>query len=426
MSWWPIALMGILFLTGMPIVLAVGVSSLLYAFFVAGVPLAIIPQQTIAGIDTFLLLAIPMFVLAGSLMGEADVTKRLVALSTSLVGWVRGGLAQVNVMTNAIISGISGSGLADAAATGSALIPSMKKSGYGAGFAAAVTGCSSVMGPIIPPSLIMVVIGGLTNISIGRMFLGGMVPGLMLGLMFACVCYFVSRARNYPVEASFNGRQAVRAFIDALPSLGLPVILIGGILTGAFTPTESAGVAALYVIILGLVYRTFVWKEFYRAVVETGVVSGTVLFIVGISGIFGWILINENVGDLIGDALAAVTRDPRWMMLLVVGVLLLLGCVMEVLAVLILTVPVLLPVIAAVGVDPVHFAVVATIALSAGLVTPPFGLTMFLMCKLSDVSIEEFARESLPFMACIAAALLILIFVPQLVLWVPNALMPGG
>ena len=204
MNWWPLGLMVLLFLTGMPIVLSVGFCSVLYVIFVAAVPLSIVPQQVIGGMDTFLLLAIPMFILAGSLMGEADVTKRLVALSTSLVGWVRGGLAQVSVMTSAIISGISGSGLADAAATGSALIPVMRQSGYGKGFAAAVIGCSSVMGPIIPPSIIMVVIGGLTNISIGKMFLGGLVPGLLLAVMFAAICYFIAVKRNYPVQARFS------------------------------------------------------------------------------------------------------------------------------------------------------------------------------------------------------------------------------
>ena len=423
MNWWPLGLMVLLFLTGMPIVLSVGFCSVLYIAFVAGVPLAIVPQQVISGVDTFLLLAIPMFILAGSLMGEADVTKRLVALSTSLVGWIRGGLAQVNVMTSCILSGISGSGLADAAATGSALIPAMRKSGYGAGFAAAVTGCSSVMGPIIPPSIIMVVIGGLTNISIGKMFLGGLVPGLLLAGMFAAICYVVSVKRNYPVQAKFSWSEVGIALRGALPSLGLPLIIIVGILSGAFTPTESAGVAAAYVIILGLAHRTFVWKDFYRSVVETGVVSGTVMFIVGVSAIFGWILVNENAGDGIATALGGITQDPRMMLLIVTAVLLLLGCLMEVLAILILVVPVVLPVLTAAGVDPVHFGVIATVALSVGLVTPPFGLTMFLMCKLSSVSIEEFARESIPFFVCLATALVLLIFIPELVVWLPNLLM---
>lgn len=423
MSSWPLGLMILLFLTGMPIVLAVGFCSLLYIVFVAGVPLVIMPQQLMTGVDTFLLLAVPMFILAGSLMAEADVTKRLVALSTSLVGWMRGGLAQVNVMTSAVISGISGSALADAAATGSALIPAMRKDGYGAGFAAALTGYASVMGPVIPPSIVMVVIGGLTNISIGKMFLGGVIPGLLLGVLFAFLSYAISVKRNYPVQAKFSLPQVSVALRGALPSLGLPLIIIGGILSGVFTPTESAGVAAAYVIILGLVHRTFEWKTFYRSVVETGVVSGTVLFIIGVSAIFGWILVNESAADGIAATLNGITSDPRIMMLIVMGAFLLLGCLMEVLAVLILVVPVVLPVVVAAGVDPVHFGVVATVALSVGLVTPPFGLTMFLMCKLSSVSVEEFARESIPFFLCTLFALVLLILVPELVVWLPNLLM---
>jgi len=423
MNWLLLALMVFLFFTGMPIVLAVGFCSLIYAAFVAGVPLSIIPQQAVSAIDTFVLLAIPLFILTGTLMTETDVTVRLVRFSQCLIGWVRGGLAQVNVLTNVFMAGISGSGLADAAATGSALIPVMKRTGYGAAFSAAVTACASCIGPIIPPSVIMVVIGGLTSISIGRMFLGGVVPGLILGGLFGIVCYVVSRRRNYPVAGRFDLRETGRSFIAALPSLGLPVIIIGGILTGAFTPTESAGVAAIYVIILGLIYRALTWSRFYRAMVETAVVTGTVMFVVGISSIFGWILIAENAGDAIASGLKSLTADPRTMMLLITAVLLVLGCVMEVLAILILSVPVLMPVVEATHINPVYFGVIATIALATGLVTPPFGLSMFLMCKLADVSIEAFSREAIPFVLCLVAVLVLLIYFPGLILWLPNAIM---
>jgi len=395
----------------------------LYAAFVAGVPLSIIPQQTVSAIDTFLLLAIPMFILTGSLMGETDVTVRLVRFSQSLVGWIRGGLAHVNVMTNVFMAGISGSALADAAATGSALIPVMKRAGYGSAFSAAVTACASCIGPIIPPSIIMVVIGGLTSISIGRMFLGGVVPGLILGLLFGIVCYTVSRRRNYPVEGRFDAAEVVRSFLAALPSLGLPVIIVGGILSGIFTPTESAGVASVYVIVLGVINRKLTWRGFYRAVVETGVVSGTVMFIVGISAIFAWILIAENAGDGIVRLLRSITSDPSITMLLITAALLLLGCVMEVLALLILTVPVLMPLVESTGIEPVYFGVIVTVALATGLATPPFGLTMFLMCNMSGVTIEEYSRESIPFIAILVGTIVLLIFFPQLVLWLPGVLM---
>lgn len=423
MNWALLGLMVVLFFTGMPIVLAIGFCSVLYAAFVAGVPLSIIPQQTVSAIDTFLLLAIPMFILTGSLMGETDVTARLVRFSQSLVGWIRGGLAHVNVMTNVFMAGISGSALADAAATGSALIPVMKRAGYGSAFSAAVTACASCIGPIIPPSIIMVVIGGLTSISIGRMFLGGVVPGLILGLLFGIVCYTVSRRRNYPVEGRFDAAEVVRSFLAALPSLGLPVIIVGGILSGVFTPTESAGVAAVYVIALGVLNRKLTWRGFCRAVIETGVVSGTVMFIVGISAIFAWILIAENAGDGIVRLLRSITSDPNITMLLITAALLLLGCVMEVLALLILTVPVLMPLVESMGIEPVYFGVIVTVALATGLATPPFGLTMFLMCNMSGVTIEEYSRESIPFIAILVGTIVLMIFFPQLVLWLPGVLM---
>lgn len=423
MNYLPLLLMLVLFGLGMPLVFAIGVCTFLYAFFVADVSLLIIPQQIMAGMDSFLLLAIPLFVLAGMIMGHADVTRRLVAFSLSLVGWVRGGLALVNVMTNVFMSGISGSGLADAAATGSALVPAMKRSGYSAAFSAAVTACGSVIGPIIPPSIIMVVIGGLTGISVGRMFLGGVVPGLIMAILFGLTCYVVSRRRQYPVEASFSVKTVALTFWEALPSLGLPLIIVGGIMTGVFTPTESAGVAVVYVMLLGLLYRKMTWSAFYRSVVETGVMTGTVLFIVGVSAIFGWVLISENAGEGLGDALLKISANPTIVLLLITIILIIAGFFMEVLAILILSIPVLMPIVSSVGVDPVHFAVLATVALATGLVTPPFGLCMFLMCKLADVKIESYATESIPFYACMIASLVLLILFPQLVLWLPDALM---
>jgi tripartite ATP-independent transporter DctM subunit len=425
MTWWPLALMLLLFLTGMPIVLAIGFSALIYAVFVAGVPLAIIPQQTLSAIDTFLLLAIPMFILAGALMGVADITSRLMRFAQSVVGWIRGAMAHVNVMTSVFMAGISGSALADVAATGTTLVPVMKRAGYGSAFSAAVTACSATIGPIIPPSIIMVVIGGLTGISIGRMFLGGVVPGLLAACMFSIICYVVARRRSYPVEAAFDTREVGRSFLAALPSLGLPAIIIGGIVSGAFTPTEAAGVAAVYVILLGLVYRKLSWGAFYRAVVETGVMTGAIMFVVGMAAIFGWILIAENAGQIIVDALTAITEDPRIMLLLVMFALLLLGMLIEILAVLILAIPVLMPLIESAGIDPVHFGVVATVALATGLVTPPFGLSMFLVCKLADVRIEEFVRESVPFLLCLIALIVLMIYVPELVLWLPDMLLGG-
>lgn len=413
----------VLFATGMPIVLAIAAVITIYLWGFADIPLVIIPQQTVGAMDSFLLLAIPMFLLTGGIMTESDVTRRLVRFSQSIVGWMRGGIGQVNVLTNIFMAGISGSGLADAAATGSALIPVMKRSGYGAAFSAVLTNCAACIGPIIPPSIIMVLIGGLTSVSIARMFLGGVVPGLLFGLFIGAVVYFIARRRNYTSGVTWSVRETVVSFFGALPSLGLPVIIVGGILFGVFTPTESAGVAAAYTIGLGLIYRKLTWATFYRTVVEVGITTATVMFVVGISGILGWVLISENVGQSIAAALSEMTTNKTLMLLLIVVALLVLGCFMESLAILILAVPVLMPLVEQIGIDPVQFGVVATIALTMGLITPPFGLGLFLMCRMAGVKIEEYSRELIPFLVAMLAVLLLLILFPDLVVWLPDLML---
>ena len=420
---WLLVLLLLLFLAGMPIVLAVGIVSVAYAVFIAEVPLAILPQQITSSIDSFVLLAIPLFLLTGGLMGEAGITQRLLRFSEALVGWMRGGLAQVNVLTNVLMAGISGSGLADAAATGSAMMPIMKKRGYGAGFAAAVTAAASCIGPIIPPSIVMVVIGGLTNVSVGRMFLGGIVPGLLLGAAFGFVVYLTSRARNYPTGERASAREVISSFGAALPSLGLPLIIIVGILSGVFTPTEAAAIACVYTIIFGLIYKELTWKAFYRAVVNVGTATGTIMFIVGVSAVFGWILVAEDYGTKIAELLLSITRDPDTMLLIIVATLLILGCFVEVIALLILTVPVLMPLIETLGIDPVQFGVIATIALTTGLITPPFGISMFLMCSIGNVTIGQFSREIWPFIIAIVVGLVLFIYFPGLVTFLPNVIM---
>jgi tripartite ATP-independent transporter DctM subunit len=420
---WLLVLLLVLFFSGMPIVFAVGVVSAIYAGYIAEVPLAIIPQQLISGIDSFVLLAIPLFLLTGGIMSEAGITQRLLRFSEALVGWMRGGLGQVNVLTNVFMAGISGSGLADAAATGSALIPLMKQRGYSTPFAAAVTAAASCIGPIIPPSIIMVVIGGLTSASVGRMFLGGIVPGLLLGLAFGISVYITSRKRGYPKGEPVGWREVWKSFWSALPALGLPLIIIVGILSGAFTPTEAAAVACVYTIVFGLIYRQLTWRAFYRAVVGVGTATGTIMFIVGISAIFGWILVSEQMGTRMAESLLHFTHNPTVMMFLITGALLALGCLVEVMALLILTVPILMPLVQTLGIDSVHFGVIATIALTTGLITPPFGLSMFMMCSISGCTIEDFSREIWPFVVAIVVGLTLFIVFPELVVWVPNTIM---
>ena len=420
MAWGMFGFLLVLVLLGMPIALAVGSIILFYIWAIGDVPLIIIPQQTIGAIDSFLLLAVPMFLLTGQLMGDADASRRLVRFSQSLVGWVRGGVGQVNVLTNLFMAGISGSALADAAATGSALVPIMKRAGYGAAFSAALTASAACIGPIVPPSIIMVLIGGLTTVSIGRMFLGGIVPGILLALAFGVVVYVTARRRNIPRSDAFSAREVLVSFWGALPSIGLPAIIIGGILSGVFTPTESAGIAAVYTILLGVVYRKLSWRVFYRTVVDVGVTTAAIMFVVGVSGTFGWILASQSIGQYIVDGLVGITNDKTLMLLIIAGVLLVLGCVLETLPTLVLAVPVLMPLVVQIGIDPVQFGVVAAVALATGLIIPPFGLVMFLMCRMAGVKMGEFAREVIPFLAVMIGAMVLLVVFPELILWVPN------
>lgn len=412
-----------LFLTGIPLIFAIGFSTLIYVSVDSPIPLTILPQQIISAVDKFVLLAIPLFLLTGRLMADGQLTARLMRFSQSLVGWLRGGLAQVNVLTNMLMAGISGSSLADAAATGGAIIPLMKRSGYSAPFSAVVTAAAACIGPIIPPSVIMVVIGGLTTVSIARMFLGGIVPGLLIGLLFALLIARISRRRDYPKDSGINLKEVVSSFIDALPTLGLPVIIIGGILSGAFTPTEAAAIAAIYTMILTALYREITLRMFYHAVVDIAVASGAILFVVCVSGILGWVLIVERIGSDVVALMSSISTDPTVILALMTLALLVLGFFIEILAVLILTVPVLMPLVQTVGIDPVHFGVVATIALATGLITPPFGLGMFLTSGIAQIRLEEFSREAVPFIACLILSLAILILVPELVVTLPNMVM---
>lgn len=420
---WVLIGMVTLMLTGMPLALAIGVIVAGYIYLGANVSGAIIPQQMIGAVYEFVLLAIPLFLLTGRLMSDSDLIDNLIRLSSSLVGWVRGGLAQVNILLSVILSGISGSVLADTAATGSTLVPAMKRDGYGAAFSAALTAASASIGPIVPPSLIMVVLGGLSTVSIGRLFLGGVIPGLILAIMFGILAYIISRRRNYPKGSVPTRREFWVNTVRALPALGLPVIIVGGIVGGVFTATEAAGVAATYALFLVVVTRQFSLRTFYRGVIDVGVTTGAVMFVVAMAGVLGWMLVMERAADGLLVFLSSFAESPTAVLALIVIALLVLGCFIEVMALLILSVPMLMPIINQVGIDPVHFGVVATVALTAGLITPPFGLSMFLTCRLSQVGVEEFVPEVLPFLACIGVVLTLLVMFPQLVVYLPNLVM---
>lgn len=421
-------LMLVFMVLGMDIGISMGIASLFYILIQAAggsmVPLTILPQKMVNGVNSFPLLAVPLFMLAGELMNRGGVTTRLVRFATALVGHITGGMANVVVVTNMIMAGMSGSAIADAAATGSVLVPAMKLSGYPVRFSAAVVGAASTIGPIIPPSIPMVIIGSMVEVSVGRMFLGGAIPGILIGLALMATVGVIARRANFPVERRATCGELLASTKDAFLALLMPVVVIGGIVTGATTPTEAAMVGVWYAFILGFfVYREIRLEAVPRILVGTAVQSGAVMLTVATATVFGWIATAERLGPTLTQWILSVTNSPAVILLLMMLVLLALGCLMEPIPILVLMTPILFPVAKAVGVDPVHFGVLVTINVTIGMVTPPVGLTLFLLSSLTRESMVDLSRAIAPFLVVLIIALIAITYFPPIVLWLPNLVM---
>lgn len=418
-----VATMLVLFGIGMPVAFAMGVTGLI--FIIAGdVPLVLIPNRMLAGVDSFVLMAVPFFLLAGSLMNTGGITRRLVEFASALVGHLRGGLSHVAVVANMIMAGMSGSATADAAGTGAFLIPAMEKGGYPRAYAAAVVGAASTIGPIIPPSVPFVIFGAMAGVSVGRLFLGGAVPGVLMGIFMMIACYLVARRRGYGIGTRATLNEVWQSFRRAFLALMLPVIILGGILGGIFTPTEAAVIAVIYALILGLfVYREMRLADLPKIFLEVGINTSVVMFIVSCSTAMSWILSREQAGQALTHAMLQFSSTP-WVILLLVNILILiLGCVLELFVIMVLMVPILIPLMKAIAVDPVHFGVFFTLNLMIGLLTPPVGMVMYVVCAISRVTMMDFAREVWPFLIALLFALGCVTYIPSLVLWLPRTFM---
>jgi C4-dicarboxylate transporter DctM subunit len=412
-----------LFVMGAPIAWSMAIAAAVYMTLGPHVSLIGMVQRMVGGIDNFPLLAIPFFLLAGNLMNTGGITDRLVGFARVLVGHIAGGLAHVVVVSNMIMAGMSGSVIADAAGTGSVLIPAMKKGGYGGPFAAAIVGSASTIGPIIPPSIPFVIYGSLASASVGRLFLGGAIPGVVMGICLMIFAYFIAKRRGYPADARARWREVLRATLRALPPLGMPVVILGGILFGIMTPTEAAVAGAGYAFLLGFfVYHELKPSDIPHVLVETGIGTACVVIIISAAQPIGWILGYEQAAvkvlALLGENLNA------WQFLLLINIILLiLGCFMDGLAIMMMSIPVLLPLLLQFHIDPVHFGVIFTINIMIGTITPPVGTVMYVVCALGKVSMLEFAREVWPFVIALSIALFLVTYIPQLTLWLPNLLM---
>jgi C4-dicarboxylate transporter DctM subunit len=421
-------LMLLLIFLGLPIAVAMGLTAVI-GFLALGGPslLMMVPQRMYSGTTSFTLLAIPFFILAGNLMNSGGITIRLVRFAQCLVGHIRGGFGHVTVVTNMVMAGMSGAAVADAVGTGNILIPAMERAGYPRVFSAALVGAASTIGPVIPPSIPFVIFGSMTGTSVGRLFLGGFLPGVLMGLFFMVTVAILATRRDYPRERRASGRELLRATVHATPAWGAPLIIIGGILVGLFTPTEAAAVASVYALGIGMfVYREIRLADLPDILWQTVRNSVQVLFIISAASVFGWLLIQQRVPSAVVEGLLSLTGKPWAVLLIVNAILLLLGCFMEGIAIMLLTIPVFLPLMTRIGVDPVHFGVVMTLNLMIGLLTPPVGMCLYAVSTISGVGLWPLAKELLPYIVALMLCLALITYVPGLVVWLPNLVMGGG
>ncbi len=423
-----LAIFGVLvgfIMLGLPIAVAMGLTAVL-TFVALGEAqmLSVMAQRMYASTTSLPLLAIPFFILAGNLMNSGGMTRRIFQFAQCLVGHIKGGLGHVTVVASMIFAGATGAALAEAMGLGTVEIPAMVKAGYHPRFAAAVTGAASTIGPVIPPSIPFVIYGSITGVSVGRLFLGGFVPGLLMGLALMVTVYIVASRRGYPRERRASLRELVASGVSALPAMAMPVIVIGGMVGGLFTPTEASVAASLYALVLStMVYREAGLSDLPKVLWETIEHTVRVMFIISAAGLFGWLLIYLQVPNAVVEGLMGVSRNP-WVILAIINVvLLILGCFMEGIAIMLLTIPVFFPLIARLGIDPVQFGVVMTLNLMIGLLTPPVGMVLYAVASIGRVPIWELAWELVPYMLSILVVLILITYVPGVVTWIPNLVM---
>lgn len=405
-----------------PIAFSLALSSFAYILY-SGLPPVLLMHNMVNGMDSFPLLAIPFFILAGALMNSAGITARIFGFARAIVGWMHGGLGHVNVGASIIFAGMSGAAVADAGGLGAIEIKAMREAGYDDDFSVGITAASSTIGPIIPPSLPLVIFGVMASVSIGKLFLAGIIPGLLMALSLSAMIWWMSRKRDYPRDVSFSPTVIATRFKAAFLPLMTPVIIVGGIVSGAFTPTEAAIGAAAYALFLGtIVYRTLSVRKLAVISLETIETTAAIMMIVGAASVFAWILTANQVAAQFAEFVLSFTDSKAVVLLLIMAVVLIVGLFMETIAAISILVPVLMPVAAQFGIDPVHLGIIVILNLMLGLLTPPVGMVLFVLSRVSKVPFEQCVRATLPFLIPLIGVLLLLTFVPSLVLWLPELL----
>ena len=412
----------VLLILGVPIAFSLGASSLFY-LFMNNIPLAVITQKFFAGMDSFTLLCIPGFMLAGSLMNGGGITKRILDFCNAFLGHFTGSLALVNVVASMVFAGISGTAIADVCSLGGMLIPAMVEDGYDDDFSVAVTAASSVVGPIIPPSVPMVIAGSCVSISVGKMFQAGIIPGILLGLALCIPTYIISVRRHYAKHAKVGWKQRLKTTKSAIWAIIMPLILLGGILSGIFTPTEASVVTCVYALVVGIfIYKEIKFQDVPRILWENLRSCASIIILIGFANVFGYILTAERIPQMVANGILGITSSRVAVILLINIVLLFVGMFMESLAAILITFPVLLPVATAVGMDPVHFALMAILNLMIGLTTPPVGMCICTGAQIGRVSTYKAFKANTPFLLTSLTVLALVSFVPQITLWIPGLL----
>ena len=414
---WLVAILG-----GLPLWASMGLAALAF-IAISGLPVTTLPQKMAGAMNSFPIVAAPRMLPIRMNSGAAKITDRIVVFASALIGWVRGGYAHASILTSIIFAGMVGSAVADAAGSGAIEIRAMKKAGYKPETAAAITAAAATIGPIIPPSLPMVIYGVMADVSIGKLFMGGVIPGLLMGLSLMVMVGFVAR-REGMARQKFAGFKAIgKAFVDCFFAVMTPVVILGGMFSGWFTPTEAAAVACLYALFLGfVVYRTLHWKQLGPILVDTAVTTGVVTVLVMAAAALGWCISISRVPQTLTPLILDLIQSPLVFLLLVNVMLLIIGCFMEALAAMLILIPILAPAAASYGIDPVQFGVMVVLNLIIGTVTPPVGVVLFVVTRIAEIRFEVMARAILPWLAPLLVVLAAITVFPPLTLWLPTAM----
>jgi tripartite ATP-independent transporter DctM subunit len=407
-----------------PVVFSLLLSSTFYLIFLSDVPMIILAHRMVGSIESFPLIALPLFILAAEFMNRGTITSKIFQFASQCMGHFQGSLGHVNVFASMLFAGMSGSEVADVAGLGKVEVAAMKERGYDAEFSAAVTGASSIVGPIIPPSVLMIIYGSIAEQSVGRLFLGGAIPGILIGLSLMIVIYFISKKRNYSKSPFPGWLMVFKSFLNARPTLMIPVIIMGGIITGVFTPTESAVVAVVYSFILTfVVYRDLKLKEVIPILFEVTLSTGFAVIIIGGAAVFGWMITQENIPVAIRDFILSLTQN-KWMVLFMLNVILLAaGCFFAVMSILIIMTPMIIPLAQSLGIDLIHLGVMLVLNLCIGFLSPPFGIGLYVLSDITHLSIEKLSRAMIPFFIPILFVLFLVTYFPSVSMWLPNLLM---